>query len=415
MSAPIRLMHFSDVHFGVENYGRFDPQTGLNTRLIDFRDALMAAIDVALEAGVEVAIFAGDAYKTRDPSQTHQREFAACIQRLTARNVPVVLLTGNHDVPNMRGKANAIEIFAALSGELVHVIDRPRVIPLQTRSGRRIQLAGLPYLTKSSQFGREDVQETGVAGTTEAVVKKYTALIESLAAQCAGEPDLPSVLIGHFSVSNATIGQTQASYLTNEPQVPIGDLALPAFDYVALGHIHKFQDLNRGFQPPVVYCGSIERIDFGERNEPKGFVMVDIAKGSATYQFVEGKSRPFVEIDLDLTTGDGDPTTRVIEAILQRDMARAIVKLSYRINSADAPLVRDSEIRDALAGAFLVVAIHKEVVRDQTRDRSAILRESLDPVAALSAYIDTKETLRPRKDELLALGRELVAETVEAA
>ncbi len=75
---PIRLMHFADVHFGVENYGRFDPATGLPSRLVDFRDALNAAIDIALEANVELAVFAGDAYKTRDPNQTHQREFAAC-------------------------------------------------------------------------------------------------------------------------------------------------------------------------------------------------------------------------------------------------------------------------------------------------------------------------------------------------
>jgi exonuclease SbcD len=34
--------------------------------------------------------------------------------------------------------------------------------------------------------------------------------------------------------------------------------------YVALGHVHKFQDLNKGQQPPVVYSGSMDRINFGE-------------------------------------------------------------------------------------------------------------------------------------------------------
>lgn len=408
-------MHFSDVHFGVENYGRFDPQTGLNTRLIDFRDALISAIDKALEAGVEIALFTGDAYKTRDPSQTHQREFAACIRRLTEQGVPVVLLAGNHDVPNTRGRANAIEIFAALAGDIVHVMDRPQVKRITTRGGSTVQIAGLPYLTKSSQIARGDASEMGVADTTDAVVKKYSAVIASLVRECREEPDLPTVLMGHFSVTNATIGATQASYLTNEPQVPIGDLATPDFDYVALGHIHKFQDLNRGHHPPVVYCGSIERIDFGERNEAKGCVLVDLSRGNAPYRFVEGNARPFIEIDVDLTRGEGDPTNRVLEAIVAKDIRSAIVKLTYRINSADAPLLREPEIRAALSDAFLVVSIHKDVVRDDTRDRSRVLRESLDPIAALGSYIDTRETLRPRKEELLALARALAAEGSEPA
>ena len=119
-------MHFGDVHFGVENYGRFDPQTGLPSRLVDFRQALLQAIQIALDAGVELAVFAGDAYKTRDPNQTHQREFAQCLSKLTGAGVPVVLLAGNHDIPNTKGRANAIEIFGALSGGAkLRVFDQP--------------------------------------------------------------------------------------------------------------------------------------------------------------------------------------------------------------------------------------------------------------------------------------------------
>ena len=121
----IRLMHFADVHFGVENYGRFDPATGLNSRLVDFRDALNNAIDTALAAGIELALFAGDAYKTRDPNQTQQREFARCLGRLTEQGIPVVMLAGNHDIPNTKGRANTIEIFGALAGRHLRIFDVP--------------------------------------------------------------------------------------------------------------------------------------------------------------------------------------------------------------------------------------------------------------------------------------------------
>jgi len=414
-SNPIRLMHFSDVHFGVENYGRFDAETGLNSRLLDFRNSLTEAIDGALTSGVDCAIFTGDAYKTRDPNQTHQREFAACIRRLTSQSVPVVLLAGNHDIPNARGRANSIEIFAALASDLVHVLDRAMVLQVPTRRGQILQIASLPYITRSSQVSREESAGKGVQETVDIVADKYKKVLDSLRAECRKNPDLPTILMGHFTVSTASIGQTQTTYLTNEPQAPKGELTNADFDYVALGHIHKFQDLNLGYQPPIVYSGSIERIDFGERNEPKGYVMADIARGHTQYKFVEVGARPFIEIDVDLTRGNGDPTDRLLDAIRKHDLSRAIVKLTYRISSADAPLLREPQIRAVLSTAFLVAAIHKDIVRDDKRDQSRLLTESLDPISGLAAYIETRESLRPRRDELLDLARKLLDDSVHPA
>ncbi|MGI4790129.1 MAG: metallophosphoesterase family protein [Janthinobacterium lividum] len=265
MLQPIRMMHFGDVHFGVENYGRFDPQTGLPSRLVDFRNALLQAIEIALEAGVELAVFSGDAYKTRDPNQTHQREFAQCLAKLTTADVPVVLLAGNHDIPNMKGRANAIEIFGALAGDKLRVFDAPGRDVVTTKLGRTVQIVAMPYLIKSLVLSREENKDKGVQETTQLIVDRYTSAIAMLAAQC--DPDLPTVLMGHFSVANAKLSANQVGYLTNEPEVPLSTLTQAPFDYVALGHIHRYQDLNKGKQPPVVYSGSIERIDFGESAE----------------------------------------------------------------------------------------------------------------------------------------------------
>src|SRR5437016_14192423 len=131
----VRVMHFADTHFGVELYGRLDPETGMNTRLKDFRKSLTGAIERALEEGIHIAVFAGDAYKTRDPRQTDQREFAACIRRLTDRGVPVVLLAGNHDMPAVRGRAHAVEIYRTLGVTNVHVISKPETIRVETGAG----------------------------------------------------------------------------------------------------------------------------------------------------------------------------------------------------------------------------------------------------------------------------------------
>lgn len=403
---PIRFMHFADAHFGVENYGRFDPETGLNSRLVDFRKALRSAVDMALAADVEIAVFSGDAYKTRDPSQTHQREFAACVSHLTARGVPVVMLAGNHDIPNTKGRANAIEIFGALGGDLVHVIDSPRVVSLKTRRGTPVQVAGMPYLIKSLVLTRDAYKDKGVQETTQLIVDRYIAGLDHLASQCA--PDTPTILLGHFSVTNAKLSANQVGYLTNEPEVPLSHLARQPFDYVALGHIHRFQDLNRGSQPPVVYSGSIERIDFGEINEDKGFVIGELSKGDTDFRHIVVETRPFVEIDIDVTGSNEMVTEKLLAAIGKQPIHNAIVKMNYKILSEQLPHLREPDIRSALSDAFMVVALHKDVQRDASAVRSKLLTESLDPIQALSTYLETRDTLRGRKDELLTYAEALV-------
>ena len=81
----IRIMHLADVHIGMENYGRLDPATGLNGRVMDFLRRLSEAVEYALDNEVDLVLFAGDAYKTRDPNSTYRREFARRIKRLADR------------------------------------------------------------------------------------------------------------------------------------------------------------------------------------------------------------------------------------------------------------------------------------------------------------------------------------------
>lgn len=403
---PIRVMHFADVHFGVENYGRFDPATGLPSRLVDFRDALNAAIDLALDAGVELAVFAGDAYKTRDPNQTHQREFAACLSRLAQAKVPIVMLAGNHDIPNMKGRANAIEIFGALMGGSMRVFDTPGHAVVQTKSGHSVQIAAVPYLIKSLVLAREDYKDQGVQETTGLIVEKYVGWLDKIASEC--DPSLPTILMGHFSVANARLSAGQVGYLVNEPEVPLSALTQAPFDYVALGHIHKYQDLNKGEQPPVVYSGSIERIDFGERKEDKGFALVDLAKGNTDVRHMVVPTRRFVEIETDATGAGDGITEHVLRELAKHDLRGAVVKMSYKLRSEQQPALREGDIRAALAPAFMVVALHKDIARDTDAVRSKVLTEALDPLQALATYCDTRETLRARRDELVEAARPLV-------
>src|SRR5258708_6846057 len=193
---------------------------------------------------------------------------------------------------------------------------------------------------------------------------KYSEQLNALASEL--DLALPSVLMGHFWTRDARLSKWQNGYFNvNEPKVALGDLARPgAFDYVALGHIHRFQDLNHGEQPPVVYCGSPDYIDYGERDEQKGFVLVELQKRRAEFKHVEIPAvRQLLEIDVD-ADGD-DPTALIVQEIERHKLDGNIVRLTYHLAADKLPFVREKEIRDPLSPAFLVVAIRKQVHMDK--------------------------------------------------
>ena len=188
----VRILHFADLHLGAESYGRFDPETGLSTRLGDFLAALDRIVDYALNNDIHLVLFAGDAYKTCDPSPTHQREFARRIGSLGRAGIPTVLLTGNHDVPNARGRANTVEIFEALAAENVYVCGRPETLRLDTRGGP-VQIVTLPWFNRSTLLAKDEHRNQALEEIEETILEKIERIVaEQVAELDARRPgDLP--------------------------------------------------------------------------------------------------------------------------------------------------------------------------------------------------------------------------------
>ncbi|MEK7352974.1 MAG: exonuclease SbcCD subunit D, partial [Chloroflexota bacterium] len=291
----MKIIHFADLHLGVETYGKINPETGVSTRLDDFLAALDKLVDYALEthstpstgsvqassgqAGVDLVIFCGDAYKSREPSQTQQREFALRINRLSSGGIPIFILVGNHDLPNAIGKATSTEIFHTLAVKNVYVSNRPEITLVETKNGI-IQIASLPWLRRSALMKREEAKNLTLEQINQQLQQVLTNTVADLAKKL--DPKLPAILAAHVLVGDAKVGRGSERLMAigQEPFIMIGNVANPAFDYIALGHIHKRQVLNE--HPPVVYAGSLERVDFGEEADEKGFYVVDIETDKQT-------------------------------------------------------------------------------------------------------------------------------------
>ena len=394
----IRILHLADIHIGLENYGRLDPATGLNGRVMDFLRRLSEVVEYALEHEVDLVLFAGDAYKTRDPNSTYRREFARRIKRLADAGIPVVLLVGNHDLPAQEKKASSIDIFRTLEVPNIVVAGRDHLHRLTTRRGAVIQVATVPYPIRQRLLSREEHKDKTIAELDALVQELVAENIQALAAQV--DPDVPAVLVGHFSVSDAEFGSERSVMLGRDVVVLKSILADPTWDYVALGHIHRHQELNGDQQPPIVYCGSLERIDFGEEKEDKGFVVADVRRGQADWTFHKVAARPFVTIRADLRQ-EADPLAALLDAIARHDVVDAVVRIIVQLQAEQEGLIRDADVRAALRDAYFVAGVSKEIERTYRQRLGGESPEGLTPAELLARYLESKDTPPERIEVLL--------------
>jgi len=394
----IRILHLADIHIGLENYGRLDPATGLNGRVMDFLRRLSEVVEYALEHEVDLVLFAGDAYKTRDPNSTYRREFARRIKRLADAGIPVVLLVGNHDLPAQEKKASSIDIFRTLEVPNIVVAGRDHLHRLTTRRGAVIQVATVPYPIRQRLLSREEHKDKTIAELDALVQELVAENIQALAAQV--DPDVPAVLVGHFSVSDAEFGSERSVMLGRDVVVLKSILADPTWDYVALGHIHRHQELNGDQQPPIVYCGSLERIDFGEEKEDKGFVVAEVRRGQADWTFHKVTARPFVTIRADLRQ-EADPLAALLDAIARHDVVDAVVRIIVQLQAEQEGLIRDADVRAALRDAYFVAGVSKEIERTYRQRLGGESPEGLTPAELLARYLESKDTPPERIEVLL--------------
>ena len=405
----MRILHFADLHLGVENYsGGINPETGLSWRLHDFLAALDEVVAYAANNDIDLVLFCGDAYKSREPSQTHQREFARRIWKLASAGIPVFLLIGNHDLPNAIGRATTMEIFHTLAIKNVTVAAKPGTYRIETGAGL-LQVVALPWARRSALLSREETKNLTFDEVNELLERIITHRLSQEAA--ALDRELPAILAAHVSLSNARSGSEQGMIMGHDYVLLQSNVANPAFDYVALGHIHKQQVLCE--DPPVVYPGSLQCIDFSEEGDEKGFLVVEVFPNKqerrVSFEFHPVKARRFITIKVDIGVQEADPTQAVLSAIARHDVTDAIVRVLVATPERLAGLLSEVEIRRSLEGAHTIAAIALDVARERRPRMAGWSAEGITPLEALQEYIKAnKPEVEPKL--LLEYGERLLRE-----
>jgi exonuclease SbcD len=390
------------------NYGRHDPETGLPLRVQDFLKSLDTIIDVAISERVDIVIFAGDAYKDRSPAPTFQREWGKRIMRLSQAKIPTLLLVGNHDISPAAGRAHAIQEFDTLQVPYVKVMSKVQLLTSDDLWGVPVQVIALPWISRSAFMAdyeiknSEDLLNDVYTKLQDRIIERINELINET------DSSLPIIFTAHASIEGAKFGGERLVMLGNDLVLSGGLVRNPKFSYVAMGHIHKPQDVNSNQQPPVVYPGSIERIDFGEADEPRYFVIAHIQKGEDTkveWKELKG-TRPFIERRCFLTSSEN--VTESLKNSLPRNISGAIVKLVVEYPREWDALIDESALRKHAEEAFEFHLIKRPQIEARVRIPEGQAVSSMSPLDLLAQYFSSAKV--EDSDELQKLAKEIIAD-----
>ena len=404
----MRVLHFADAHIDMANYGRHDPQTGLPMRVLDFLKSLDTIVDTAISQKVDLVIFAGDAYKDRSPAPTFQREWGRRIMRLSQAQIPTLLLIGNHDISPAVGRAHALQEFKTLQVPFVKVLDQPSFLKPEDLWELPMQVIAMPWVTRSGLMANLEMSGTETEQIYSNIEERIASLVDGWIEEA--NENLPIIFTAHASIEGAKFGGERLVMLGNDLVLSGSVVKNQRFNYVAMGHIHKPQDVNEGHQPPVIYPGSIERVDFGEAKEDRFFVIAEIESGKETQvEWVQlTGARKFIDRRTVLRSNEN--VTEALKDALPslKEMSEAIVRLSVEYPREWDTLIDETALRKYTEDAFEFHLVKRPQSEARVRIPEGQVVSSLSPLDLLAQYFDAAKV--KDADELNKLAQEIISE-----
>jgi len=387
-----------DVHEGLTFDFRIDPETGISERALDLHGNFAKAARWAIDHEASLFCILGDLFdRTHVAPVFRELVRRDVIEPLGKAGIEVWILAGNHDQPRRAARSTSLDDFRGYPH--VRIFREPKA-ETRTVNGRKLGFILLPYLHPEEiveqireKLGKEIPREEAY----EAARRVWKGWIQNRADELK-DADL-RILFGHFEMQGARYASTTPSEVVPHDFTFTRDMLPGSVDLAVFGHIHLHQSL---FEK-VVYTGAPERIDWGERLDPKGFVAV---RPDGTWSFVELPARPMEKVEVTLGMGE-DATRRVLEA-LPKDAAGKLIRIEVRLPDELRPSLDERKLGERLRDAF-----HVEL-RLVSTDRARITTDefTMDPTRLLADYVDRNFEGHPRKDAIRAEAQRLLREAL---
>lgn len=403
----MRIIHTADWHL-CDRLGRID-------RTADLQARVETVAGLCREHAADVLVIAGDLFSEQASVEQMTRALGhlrATFADYFDRGGTVLAITGNHDRDariDLVREGMALAVPSRLAGPLapgrLYLQNGPAVVALPDRDGDAVQFVLVPYPTvhryadPADRFRSKEEENRALHARVDAWLRTDALRPPRF------DPRLPTVLVAHLHVRGAEVHTLYK--LTERDDVVFEPASLPtAWHYAALGHVHKPQEVSG--LPQVRYPGSLDRLDFGERDDPRGVLLVDIARGQPVVVPVWLPIKPTPLLDIELT----DPLNEL--SLIEKhypEREGAIARL--RVHPAGVPS-RDAVTRELRRLFPRWVDIRWEEDAAPAGGLPAGATGRGDHRATVRGYLQRRLANDPDQDAVLALAEQFLTDGGEA-
>src|SRR2546426_1129626 len=332
-----------DVHEGLSFDFRIDPETGISERALDLHGNFAKAARWAIEHRASLFCILGDLFDRAHVAPVFRELVGGdVIEPLGDAGIEVWILAGNHDQPRRAVRSTSLDDYRGYSH--VKVFREPK---METRDigGRRIGFILIPYMHPEQVV--EQVRETLGKDVPrelayEAARRTWQEWIRNRALDLQ-DADL-RILFGHFEFQGVRYASTAPTEVVPNDFTFTPDMIPDAIDLVVFGHIHMHQTVGG----KIVYAGAPERIDWGERLDPKGFLVIRPEGG---WSFVELPARPMDKVET--SVGMGDDVTEKVLAAIPMEVTGHLVRIEVTLPDELRNRLDEKRLADRLRDAWV--------------------------------------------------------------
>jgi len=361
-------------------YGVVNDKTGLNSRFEDVLKSAEYLLKYASQNDISVVYFLGDAFKSRLPNSVEQREFARLLMKAHSYGITIYAIAGNHDDTNSTWGATSFDALDLLRVPSFHVIAEPSAQQWPDLYIVRIPWTSNRFLIKDKKkWMRETISNVMTTTPPRAGIR---------------------VLILHETIQGS---KTEGYQFTSTEEFSDKDLWADRFDYVISGHIHRYQKI----EPNIYYTGSVDRVDFGERKDPKGFLVLDSIK--KTLDFIKIPTRDFQEIKFSLSSGIS--TQEIIDEFNFYNIKNKVLKIIIKGHSQDIHKLDSLGLRAAFSQNNLLSGVEFDVIRE-FEQRISEMKTELSYPEMLRLYLQQKTLTAVQLDDIYHKGLKILGSVV---
>ncbi|MDO5700713.1 MAG: exonuclease subunit SbcD [Bowdeniella nasicola] len=382
----MRILHTADWHLG-----RTLHQADLSE---DHREVLDFLVDLVAEREIDCVLVSGDVYDRALPSVRAVRQLHDVLSRLT-EHADVILTAGNHD------SATRLGFLEGLTSERLHLRTHPHSgrDPIHLISGaNEVWVFALPYLdVDEARRAFPDADGQLPERSHEAVLRAALAdLAPQIRTVREHHPQAAIVIAAHAFVAGGSPADSERDIrVGGVDRVPVDVFTEVEPDYVALGHLHRPQQVT----PTVRYSGSPLAFSFSEVNDTKSVTLLEFTGREVTFETIETPVvHPLVE------------RRGLLEDILHSEdvPAHAFVKVIL----TDTYRPRDYYLRVKERFANLLSLTHEPEVAPERVDgvRAAQLHAPLDVVTSFLTQVTGAPPSETQRALVRASVEELLAE-----